>query len=84
MILPVAYHSRTFNKHEINYPVREREALGIIDCMKKWEYLLVGAKFKVVVKTDHSSLKCLNNSHGGTLTNPRLVRWQETLLAIIL
>ena len=79
MILPVAYHSRTFNKHEINYPVREREALGIIDCMKKWEYLLVGAKFKVVVKTDHSSLKCLNNSHGGTLTNPRLVRWQEYL-----
>ena len=79
MLLPVAYHSRTFNKHEVNYPVREREALGIIDSMKKWEYLLVGAPFKVAVRTDHSTLKKMNQNAGGMITNKRLARWTEYL-----
>ena len=79
MLLPVAYHSRTFNKHEVNYPVRERECLGIIDSLKKWEYLLVGAPFKIVIKTDHSTIRQLNQTAGGDLTNKRMARWAEYL-----
>jgi len=75
--MPVAWHSATLNKHQINYPVRELEMLAIHECFKKFEYLLLGSPFKVVMKTDHSTLKQVQQ--GGELTNKRLARWQEYL-----
>jgi hypothetical protein len=78
ILLPVAYHSRKFSKHEVNYSVREQECLAIIDCFKKYEYLLVGSPFEVIMKTDHSSLKQVEQ--GGSLqSSKRLARWAEYL-----
>ena len=78
VILPVAYHSRKFNKHERNYPVREQECLAIHDSFKKFEYLLRGAKFEVIIETDHSSLRQVQLG-GDIQSNKRLSRWAEYL-----
>ena len=34
-LLPISYYSRLFNKHEVNYPVREKECLALHDVFKK-------------------------------------------------
>ena len=75
-MLSVSYYSCLFNKHEINYPVREKECLALHDLFKKHEYLLVGSKFTVGLHTDHSSLLQLKKS-GPIITNRRLLRWLE-------
>ena len=75
-LLPISYYSRLFNKHEVNYPVREKECLALHDVFKKHEYYLVGAKFTVALHTDHRSLLQLQKS-GPVITNRRLLRWLE-------
>ena len=63
-------------KHELNYPIREKECLALHDVFKKNEYLLIGSKFKIACHTDHSSLLQLCKS-GPIITNRRLLRWLE-------
>ena len=75
-LLPVSYYSRLLTKHELNYPIREKECLALHDVFKKNEYLLVGSNFKIVCHTDHSSLMQLCKS-GPIITNRRLLRWLE-------
>ena len=75
-LLPISYYSRLFNKHEINYPVREKECLALHDVFKKHEYYLIGSKFTVALHTDHRSLLQLQKS-GPVITNRRLLRWLE-------
>ena len=75
-LLPCAYHSRSMNSAEINYPVRDQEGLALVDCFKKFTHYLRGAKFTVVCNTDHESLKYLNNAKP---LEGRLGRWQEYL-----
>ena len=77
ILMPVSWFSRTLNKHEVNYPVRELEALAIVETFKKFEYLLLGSPFTVACKTDHNTLRQVQQ--GGELTNKRLARWQEYL-----
>ena len=75
-LMPVAYHSRKMTKHEVNYSVREQECLAIHDCFKKFEYLLLGSAFEVIMETDHSSLKQVEL--GASLqSSKRLARWAE-------
>jgi hypothetical protein len=63
-------------KHEVNYSVREQECLAIHDCFKKFEYLLLGSAFEVIMETDHSSLKQVEL--GASLqSSKRLARWAE-------
>ena len=76
-LMPVAYHSRKMTKHEVNYSVREQECLAIHDCFKKFEYLLLGSAFEVIMETDHSSLKQVEL--GASLqSSKRLARWAES------
>jgi hypothetical protein len=51
---PVCYHSRKFSSAEMNYPVHERELLGLLDALRKWRHLLHGSK--IVAHTDHKSI----------------------------
>jgi hypothetical protein len=53
---PVAYHSETFNKAERGYDIHDRELLVVVKGLENWRHLLLGAKHKVTVYTDHANL----------------------------
>lgn len=66
----VAYAGRDFNAAERNYSAMEREALAVIDGIKRFQSYLYGRKF--YVHTDHSALKWLMSVQDPT---GRIARW---------
>ena len=66
----IAYNGRGLNQAEQNYSTTEREALALVEGIKKFQPYLHNHEFTVV--TDHSSLRCLMNA---TDTSGRLARW---------
>lgn len=71
---PVAFDSMQLKGAELNYPVHEKELLGIIRVLKKWRMDLMGSSF--VVYTDHRTLEIFNVQRD--LSHCQL-RWQEFL-----
>ena len=51
----IVYNGRGLNEAEKNYSTTEREALALVEGIKKFQLYLFGRKFTVV--TDHSSLR---------------------------
>ena len=66
----IAYNGRGLNQAEKNYSTTEREALALVEGIKKFQPYLFGRKFTVI--TDHSSLRWLMNVKDAT---GRLARW---------
>ena len=66
----VAYGGRELNLAETRYSTTEREALAVVDGIKRYQPYLSGAKF--YVHTDHGSLSRLMNIKDPT---GRLARW---------
>ena len=66
--------SRKLNKHEVNYPVHEKELLALVEATTRWKHYLHGAH--VIVYTDSSCLK-----HLQTMPKPsqRQIRWLHRL-----
>jgi hypothetical protein len=69
---PVAFDSMPLRGAELNYPVHEKELLGIIRALKKWRPDLLGTPFTVI--TDHRTLE--NFSTQKDLSR-RQARWME-------
>ena len=78
---PIAYMSRTLTKTEVNYSLIEKEALGIIFGVTKFNDYLYG--WKCTLFTDHKPLlKILGPKTGvPVLAAARLQRWSLTLSA---
>ena len=66
----IAYAGRDLNHVERNYSTTEREALAVIDGVKRFQPYLYGHKF--TIHTDHSALKWLMSMQDPT---GRLARW---------
>ena len=64
----VIMDSRKFSPAERKWHIREKEALGIIWGLERFKSILQGSEF--VIRTDHSSLKWLQEAKTG-----RLQRW---------
>jgi len=73
---PVYYYSKKLSKAEINYSITEKELLAIKTAFVEWRHLLMGAKHKVVVYTDHRNLLYATKPQ---LLSARQARWQEIL-----
>ncbi|OMJ09058.1 Retrovirus-related Pol polyprotein from transposon [Smittium culicis] len=71
---PIAYGSRTLNKHEKNYSVTNMEGLGVIWGAKLFKNYLWGKRFKII--TYHSALVTLFKSKE---MSGRLARWNNIL-----
>ena len=67
---PIAYASRTLQKHERNYGITELEALAVVWATKHIHVYLYGHQCKVL--TDHSALKSLLNTPH---PSGKLARW---------
>ena len=71
MFHPVAYMSSKFKKHQRNYSTIEKELLGIILAVQKFEVYFMSHN-PVRIMTDHDPLRFLQQAK---FTNQRLLRW---------
>ena len=71
---PIAFYSKIMNQTQRNYCPTRRELLAVIAALQHFRHYLLGNR--VVLRTDHHSLKWLNSfrSPEGTMA-----RWIETL-----
>ena len=52
----IACYSRAMTPAEQNYDIHDKELLAIVTALKKWRVELEGAKYQVVILTDHHNL----------------------------
>lgn len=76
---PIAYASKTLTHAEAKYPQIEREALGIVFGVQRFQKYLYGKRFKLV--TDHKPLTAIFGDQKGVpaLAAMRLQRWAVLL-----
>ena len=67
---PLAFMSKGLGPKAAAQSVYEKEAIAILETLKKWRHYLLGNK--LIIKTDHESLK--------HMTTQRLIRSEETRL----
>ena len=70
------FASRCMNTAEKNYCTTRKELLAVVNFLDYFKHYLIGDGVKVVVRTDHGSLRWLKN-----LKNPsgQVARWMEKL-----
>ena len=71
---PVAFESKKLPPAEMRYSAYERELLGIVWAIGKWRHYFEGRK--LIVQTDHSSLRHLPNQPS---VNRRIWKWVSIL-----
>jgi len=57
LLWPLGFNSQTFNKTEQNYPIYDRELLGMMRGLRTWRHLLRNTTHPVLVITDHANLQ---------------------------
>ena len=62
---PVAFNSRKMDKAEINYEIHDNEMLAVVSAFKEWRRYLEGARFQIIVYTDHKNLEYFNSYDKG-------------------
>ncbi|OMJ11838.1 Retrovirus-related Pol polyprotein from transposon [Smittium culicis] len=70
----IAFHSRKLQQAERNYMNYEREALELVDSIKRFRCCLIGRKF--ISYTDNSAVASLFKTKE---TCGRIIRWVNTL-----
>ena len=74
---PIAYASRSINRHEKRYGVTELEALGVVWAVKHFRSYLVGQK--CTVYTDHAPLRSMLQARH---QSGKLARWACVLAEV--
>ena len=75
---PVAFHSRTFSKSEARYSTVEKEAVAIMDAVRKWSYLLHGKRFTLI--TDQRAVSFMFDPRRlGKIKNMKIQTWRAKL-----
>ena len=75
----MAFFSRTLSKCEKNQAAIEREALAIVESVRKFRHFLAPAPFSIV--TDQEAVSFIfNKQHVGKIKNEKLTRWRIELL----
>ena len=75
---PVAFFSKTLNKSEKVYPVVEKEALAIMEAVRRWSHYLYGKCFNLV--TDQRALSfMLDKTSKGKDKNRKIQLWRAEL-----
>jgi RNase H-like domain found in reverse transcriptase len=53
---PVAFLSKTFTDMERRYEIYDRELLGIVRALKKWQHYIQGSGHMTLIHMDHRNL----------------------------
>ncbi len=73
----IAFSAKTLSEHQRNYSASEREFLGAVVAVEKFEKFLLGRKF--TLRTDHEALKTLLKQRGKGRESGKFTRWAERL-----
>jgi len=73
---PVAFFSKKFNKHQVNYSTIEKELLALVLSLQHFEVYVSSTKGPLVVYTDHNPLTFLSRMKN---KNRRLLNWSLML-----
>ena len=73
---PLAFQSKVFARAERNYTATERELLGVMHALDKFNYMIFGSE-DITVFTDHKSIISLLSAKAPTRS--RLERWRIEL-----
>eukprot|EP00794_Sanderia_malayensis_P002735 gene2735-3160_t len=81
---PVAFMSRSLHSSELHYPAVEKEAMAIIEAVRKWKRFLAGRHFKL--KTDQRSVVYMfDNKKRTKIRNKTIQGWRlELKIAFLL
>ncbi|EMG46360.1 hypothetical protein G210_3391 [Candida maltosa Xu316] len=71
----VAFFSKTLDKFQKRYAIREKEILAIILVLRRYEHIFIG--HSITINTDHQSIKYIFTAK--TPPSPRMMRWLEFL-----
>jgi hypothetical protein len=52
----VAFYSRKMTATEFNYDIQDKEIFAIVSAFKEWRRHLKGAKYSILVFSDHKNL----------------------------
>ena len=75
---PVAFFSKTLSQSEKSYSVIEKEALSIMEAVRRWHHYLSCRQFDLV--TDQRALSfILNKAHNGKVKNNKIQLWKAEL-----
>lgn len=70
---PVAYLTRTLNKHEKQYSATDKEFLAIVYAVDHFRHYLHGSHFQII--TDHQPIKYLSTKYKGKDLKDKHKRW---------
>jgi hypothetical protein len=73
---PIAEHSRTMDKAEINYESPDKRLLAIVSAFKEWRCYIEHAAHPISVLTDHKNLEYFMTMK---ILNRRQARWAHEL-----
>jgi hypothetical protein len=73
---PVAFHSRKMELAERNHDIHDKELLVVVEAFKHWQPYCHGARFPILVFTDHQNLRYFTTSK---VLNQRQVHWAKKL-----
>ena len=73
---PISFLSKSFDQHEQNYGIEERELLSIIRALREWRHLIIGGKYPTVILTDHRNIETWSKPR---VLKGRLNRWYQEL-----
>ena len=75
---PVAFMSKTLSATERRYPAVEKEALAIIEAVRKWNHLLSRQPFTLI--TDQKSVSFMfDNRKHSKIKNSKIQSWRLEL-----
>ena len=76
-VQPLAYFSKSLGPKAAAQSVYEKEAMAILQALKKWRHYFLGNK--VIIKSDQQSLKYLGNQRllEGTCCNLCRKTWRK-------
>jgi hypothetical protein len=69
---PVAFHSKSLDATQRNYPIHDMELISVIRSFEEWRHLLEGARHQIEIFNDHLNLTYFMTSQ--TLSR-RQARW---------
>jgi len=75
---PVAFHSRTLTRPELNYDIHNKELLAIYEVFRVWRHYLEGSAHTINIVTDHKNLEYFSTTK---VLTQRQARWSEFLSA---